>query len=103
MDYRDNRSYNGGAANGGINVNPRPSYGKPKSSGGARKPATPKGHDAVLSGIQNSTETITLLFLDGETISGRLMARDKFTLTVEDGGNTTTFYKHAIKGFYKGS
>lgn len=102
MDYRDNRSYNGGAANGGINNNGRPNYSKPRTSHGPRRPATPKGHDAILKEIQDLGLVMTVMFLDGESATGKLTARDKFTITISDSYGATTYYKHALKGFRKG-
>lgn len=74
------------------------------------KKHTPKGHDAILAKLQESREVVSIYPLNSEEIRGRIIGRDKFTITikpvtVEDGGYRDgphapiTFYKHGIEGF----
>lgn len=70
-----------------------------------RDPATraPKsnGHDVVLNAILKQERTIHVTLLSGETRSGRLVGKDKFTVTVRgDDGLRRVIYKHAIEEFY---
>lgn len=77
----------------------RPGYGNKTAP--ARKSFVAKGHDAILKGIQDEGGTIVITTLaDGGVIRGKLVARDKFTITVlRDNGRKTTIYKHAIESF----
>lgn len=76
----------------------------------SHKPAAPKGHDALLKAAQdNRTPVIIVTMSDGAAIEGVVVARDKFTITLEirvpqspDVSEFTykqTFYKHAIESF----
>lgn len=73
-----------------------------KGQGAPRKPFVAKGHDAVLQRIQqreNSTISITPIST-GEPVLGKLVARDKYTITIQlECGTRRTFYKHAIESF----
>lgn len=80
---------------------------RPAQHGGNRtfKPATPKGHDAVLKAIQDSGREITITMQSGEKINGKVVARDKFTISVRvsdalGGYLTYVVYKHAMESFY---
>lgn len=73
-----------------------------------KKPFVAKGHDAILKAAQDSRNLIRIVTSgDGATHVGRLVARDKFTITIEVEFDTTvapfsvrrTFYKHAIEYF----
>lgn len=69
---------------------------------GQKRPFVAKGHDAILKNIQDTdgVKIAVTLMNDGSTVEGRLVARDKFTVTVlTDEGRRRTFYKHAIEGF----
>lgn len=59
-----------------------------------------KGHDAILKAGQDSGSNINIMTTGGLEIVGKLVNRDKFTITVEyhDGGRATV-YKHAIESF----
>lgn len=67
----------------------------------AKKPFVAKGHDAYLKNMQDTGESMSLtLTSNGEEIVGRLVARDKFTITVlQTTGIRRTFYKHAVESF----
>lgn len=86
----------------------RPSFDKPNGGGGARpgydrpkRPFVAKGHDAILKEVQDNGGYLAVtLMSDGSTVSGQLVARDKFTITVlTEEGRRRTFYKHAIESF----
>lgn len=67
----------------------------------AKKPFVAKGHDAILKRAQDDRGHISIaLMSDGSQIDGRLVARDKFTITVDVlGTGRVTVYKHAIESF----
>lgn len=71
------------------------------SSRPQKKPFVAKGHDAILKGVQDIGGFILVLTMNGEApIRGKLIARDKFTITVElANGRRLTIYKHAIESF----
>ena len=73
----------------------------------AHKPLPPKkafvakGHDAILKNQQDAGGLLEITTIgDGSVFVGKLVARDKYTITIEknDGGRKT-FYKHAIESF----
>lgn len=67
-----------------------------------RKPA-PKGHDTVLGAIQNGGRSITVELISGEVVTGKLVGRDKYTVTVRPENTQNirkVIYKHAIESFY---
>lgn len=67
----------------------------------ARKPFVAKGHDAILKAQQDVGGRIIVTTMgDGTEHVGKLIARDKYTITIlTDGGASKTFYKHAIESF----
>ncbi|MPS48567.1 hypothetical protein [Methylobacillus sp.] len=84
----------------------------------ASKPATekklfsPKGHDNILSRVQDAKGFLRINTTSGSVLDGRLVARDRYTITLEltettHGSNgesagevwRETFYKHAIESF----
>ena len=69
-----------------------------------RKFFVAKGHDAILKGLQDIGGIITITASgDGKEWTGKLIARDKYTITIQlDGGRSKTFYKHAIESFEPG-
>ena len=86
----------------------RPGYNHNRGNEGkgghsaAKKPFVAKGHDLILKNIQEdeSATIIVTLLGDGAEVIGRLIARDKFTITVlTNDGRRRTIYKHAIEGF----
>lgn len=87
--------------------NRQPTYNRGNnkpSTGAPRKPATAKGHDAVLKAIQDDGREITIVMQSGEKINGTVVARDKFTISVSQhdslGGRLiSVVYKHAIESF----
>lgn len=66
-----------------------------------KKPFVAKGHDAILKNTQDAGGTITITTIgDGSSVTGKLIARDKYTITVEiELGVRRTYYKHAIESF----
>lgn len=75
---------------------------QPRKAGHApRSPAKAKGHDVVLAAIQDKGRDINIQLLSGEKIVGKVVARDKFTISIEQAGGTTyVVYKHAIETFW---
>ena len=70
-----------------------------------KAPFVAKGHDAILKRIQdNPNSGLSILAASGEVYKGRLVARDKYTITIEridDSGNLIrhTVYKQSIESF----
>lgn len=70
----------------------------------AKKPFVAKGHDAILKHAQDVGGNLRIVTLsDGVVHIGKMVARDKFTITIEVDqlGSLVrrTFYKHAIESF----
>lgn len=66
-----------------------------------------KGHDAVLHALQKDGRVIHITLMSGERLEGKIVGRDKFTITVlsQMGIADTTLrrqvvYKHAIESFW---
>lgn len=76
---------------------------QPGTNGGVNnaKKFIAKGHDAILKNAQDAGDMIKITAISGEIVIGKLVNRDKFTITViEDAtGDKATFYKHAIESF----
>lgn len=67
-----------------------------------RKPFVAKGHDAQLQDAQLSGREITVITISGVEMVGKIIRRDKFTVTLEitrgdDLGAHDIIYKHAIE------
>jgi sRNA-binding regulator protein Hfq len=82
-------------------LRPRPGF--------ERSDKKPKGHDAVLKALQDSGRQCTVVTLSGETFFGKVIGRDKFTITLLVTASPTdigpelirrVFYKHALEQFY---
>jgi sRNA-binding regulator protein Hfq len=59
-----------------------------------------KGHDAILKNAQDAGSDIAIEFMSGNQILGKLVNRDKYTITVlVPSGDKMTVYKHAIEFF----
>ena len=81
---------------------------KPMSMPG-KKPFIAKGHDSILKEAQDAKGLLRVITMsDGQDHVGKMVARDKFTITLEieidPGVEGTakvrrTFYKHAIESF----
>lgn len=84
-----------GSTNG--SAKPMPAQGK--------RPYVAKGHDAILKDAQDNKGILRIVTMsDGAVHVGKMVARDKFTITIEvtvSGGTAVrrTFYKHAIESF----
>lgn len=75
--------------------------GQPRNGGAGVQRARPEGHDAALSHVQNHAQPVTITRLNGSQITGIIVRRDRFTVTMERsvGNNTVVhsiIYKHAI-------
>ncbi len=66
-----------------------------------KAPFVAKGHDAILKEIQDVKGAIVVQLISSpESIRGKLVARDKYTITVQlYSGIRRTLYKHAIESF----
>jgi sRNA-binding regulator protein Hfq len=67
-----------------------------------RRPFVAKGHDAQLQDAQFSNREIRIMTISGVETVGKIIRRDKFTITMEvtmgeDTGAHEIFYKHAIE------
>lgn len=71
--------------------------------GQSQKRHVPKGHDRILDIAQKASDSLFVVVLaSGEQIAGRLVGRDKFTVTVQvHSGIRKTVFKHAIDLFYE--
>lgn len=59
-----------------------------------------KGHDAVLKALQDGGRQATLVTLAGESFGGKIVGRDKFTITLLVDSVRLVFYKHGLERFY---
>ena len=67
----------------------------------AKRPFVAKGHDAILKSVQDKQGIITVVLgTSGDVVTGALVARDKFTITIRTTSHVVTIYKHAIEMFY---
>lgn len=67
-----------------------------------KKPFVAKGHDAILKNLQDTGDRASVTMIgDGTEHAGKIVARDKFTITLllDEDGTRRTFYKHAIESF----
>jgi len=78
--------------------NERPAFGE-------RKKFVAKGHDRLLENAQYGKNRVRLALMDGSNVYGKVVARDKFTITLqhepsdrEESGLAECFYKHSIQG-----
>lgn len=74
---------------------------KPGFENRKRRPFVAKGHDAILKEVQDNEGYLTVTKAgDGSEITGKLLARDKYTITLlTDAGRRITLYKHAVESF----
>lgn len=84
---------------------PRPYGPRPDNQDGTAGPRkfVAKGHDAQLQEAQYGNLATTLTTLSGAVITGTIVKRDKFTITLRHSigkniGQDEIFYKHAIEG-----
>lgn len=78
----------------------RPAAGRPAE--GERKRFVAKGHDAQLQDAQYQNAEIRVTTIGGDIAFGRIIRRDKFTITLEitqgsEQGAHEIFYKHGIE------
>lgn len=86
----------------GTSVKPRSQSHAGNGGFPQRKPFVAKGHDAILKDLQDSKKDVLVAMLSGETETGKIVSRDKFTITVQKNngtGHRITIYKHAIESF----
>lgn len=101
-DYRKDQAENAKRIG---STSSRTSYAKPTDT--VKRPFVAKGHDAILKDAQDARGLLRIITMsDGANHTGKMVARDKFTITIEipidaDTGTSVrrTFYKHAIESF----
>lgn len=71
------------------------------TQGSAKPKFVAKGHDAILQRFQTDKEPIILTLLTGRSVTGIIVGRDRYAVTLQDkaSGAKMTFYKHAIESF----
>lgn len=63
-----------------------------------KKPFIAKGHDRQLGDVQSNRLNVVVLTIGGETHVGKIVYRDKYTITVDTGADQLQLiYKHAIE------
>lgn len=62
-----------------------------------------KGHDSRLQDFQFNKTPIQVILMSGNVVSGVIIARDRYTITLLDSQTSeeVTFFKHAMEGFGK--
>lgn len=80
-------------------ITPSAGNGKTYSATPGKKPFVAKGHDRQLEDAQYGKFEVEVLSVTGDTpYLGKIVRRDKFTITIDDGtGSETLIYKHAIE------
>ena len=83
-----------------LTANKRPA--KPHTISGlpSKKPFVPKGHDAILDRTQKEGSRLKVSLISGDEFTGKVKARDKFTITLETESGAITIFKHAIEYFF---
>ena len=74
------------------------SYGETKPRDD--KPFKAKGHDIQLNNAESKRLDIEVVTLRGSIARGRMVRRDRYTITVRVGGQDRCFFKHALESFY---
>lgn len=73
---------------------------KPTQNNNVKPKFVAKGHDAILKNAQDAGEQIEIIAMSGDVIVGKILNRDKFTVTIlQDSGKKRTIYKHGIESF----
>lgn len=98
QDVRSEQEQEGKSRSGTLRV---PAGRRGGSATTMRKPFVAKGHDAILKALQDAGAQIVVTPIgDGVSVTGVLVARDKYTITVKTAsGRTVTYYKHALESF----
>lgn len=80
-------------------MNQQQTRGKPTND--AKPKFVAKGHDAILQRFQNDKQPVIFTLLTGRAVSGIIVGRDRYAITLEDEKTRKkmTFYKHAIESF----
>lgn len=81
----------------------RRSSAPPRDMGAKKKAFVAKGHDAQLKEAQNEGYFVTLTTMLGERFEGKIIRRDRYTVTLKSSANgvftdevATIYYKHGI-------
>lgn len=81
----------------------RPSHtgaGKPFTARPAAQPKT-TGHDTVLRALKNKGSMTTIIFAGGDdTMTGVIVAHDKYTVTLLEGDIRHIVFKHDVRELY---
>jgi sRNA-binding regulator protein Hfq len=81
-------------------LHPRPGFRREERRPSGPK-IGPKGHDAVLKALQDSGRLCTIVKASsGDKVVGKIVGRDKFTITLLVDGVRRVIYKHAIEEFF---
>jgi len=83
-------------------IHPRQGYQRRDNRfNGNRGPKGAKGHDAILKELQESGAQVQVIMSHGESLFGKIVARDKFTvsLLLSTSDYPRVIYKHAIESF----
>ena len=68
-------------------------------SNNKKKQPSPKGHEAFLKALVASGAEICIEKCSGDFVQGFLKHADKYTLSIEAGGQTRVIFKHDISEF----
>lgn len=65
------------------------------------KSNTPTGHEVPLASMTKNAFDVRLNLLSGNTVVGRIINFDKFSITVVSSDSTVpcTYFKHALESF----
>lgn len=63
------------------------------------KPVEARGHDAILRVLQSQRTSVTVMLMSGERLTGTVVGRDKYTITLLCEGKRHIIYKHSIEWF----
>lgn len=55
-----------------------------------------KGHDAVLMRLQERGDKVEIRTINGDRYSGKVVARDRYTVSLDQGGRRAVIFKSAI-------
>ena len=63
-----------------------------------KKPFAAKGHDRILERLQQAGESISVYLLsnDREILKGKIVARDRYTIVIENENSKSLVFKSAI-------
>jgi sRNA-binding regulator protein Hfq len=108
MAYNDIRTDQINDARRTLSVRPDARRTEPRRTDAPRRAHVAKGHDAILKQLQDDKSQVRVMTIAGETVTGTIAGRDKFTITINEESTVigampepVTLYKHAIESFRK--